>query len=769
MILDSSLIYIKIVMNITRSQYREITNKKLFASNNATTSPRNDVTSLSFTSNITRKIDKKAAQTIYSGARTLIDGIESSLGKGYFEDLLNKAQIDFNDDTLTYANRTFLKDTFGTFKAIFDIPMRFTTNVAKKMKIDIPDGSFLGNWLKKHEQEISYNKVVDIIDEYVRPVISKDGNVNSQRANKIFSDTIGSNITRVKKNYESRDERTLNRVATSIVSALYSGADFYNISMLQKDDKNEASKSQKRRLKQELTRMGLSAAFTFLTLGVFDRYTKKNIWLNASVIAGSTLLSEILSRVFSKTPLIPLSSKEAAKISQKRKNNPDERQRITFRANLKNEQEEFRSLLKSTPTLEESNKKLENKQNPQPKNHKKFKLLRTFIGAFAIANAFFILSQLSKGELNANKIKKEFYDKYKDNILNNNITDEVIESAKEATKKIKESKANKLFKLPSFGNIKDLITKRKVEVNLDDLASKLELLKQTSEGQNISNTLDVYLKHIQRLKDDGKKVASSKVDIPVVSGLYSGITKIFNTVGTILTAPSRLLFACINKNYKDSNKLFSEVMQDIKPNYDKELVQLAHICELDDQSKLLKMFKSKPRKDSTMVDIIQKRARNVEVGAETSELANISRTMVTAITTYFFVNDYRNSVLIESGGKDIEGAKEETRERLMHKLSNFVINGTLMNTFNTIFKSILNKSLLGATAVAAATEITNEFLVRKSICQPIGKKKSRQEIIDYEEKQMNKKGFIGWWSRTFKKITGKKSLTQKAGIKTSNK
>ena len=768
MILDSSLMYIKIVMNITRSQYREIANKKLFARNNATTSPRNDVTSLSFTSNITRKIDKKNVQTIYSGARTLIDGIENSLGKGYFEDLLNKAQIDFNDDTLTYANRTFLKDAFATLKAIVEIPFRFITNVAKKMKINISDDSFLGAWLKKHEQEISYNKVVDIIDEYVRPVISKEGNVNSQRANKIFSDTIGSNITRVKKNYESRDERTLNRVATSIVSALYSGADFYNISMLQKDDKNEASKAQKRRLRQELTRMGLSAAFTFLTLGLFDRYTKKNIWLNASVIAGSTLLSEILSRIFSKTPLIPLTSKEAAKISQKRKNSPEERQKITFRANLKNEQEEFRSLLKSTPTLEESSKKLENKEL-EPKKHRKSKLFRIFMGAFALANIFFILSKLSKGELKANKIKKEFYDMYKDNILNNDITAEVVEQAKKVTKKIKEDNAGQLIKLPSFGSIKDLITKRKVEVNLDELASKLELLKNTQDGQKISNTLDIYLNHIQKLKDEGKNVISSKVDIPVVSGLYSGITKIFNTVGTILTAPSRLLFACLNKDYKDSNKLFDEVMQEVKPNYNKELVQLAHICELDKKSKLHEIFKSKPRKDSTMIDIIQKRARNVEVGAETSELANISRTMVTAITTYFFVNDYRNSVLIESGGKDTEGAKEETRERLMHKLSNFIINGTLMNTFNTIFKSVLNKSLLGATVVAAATETTNEFLVRKSICQPIGMKKSKQEIIDYEEKQMNKKGFMGWWSRTFKKITGKKSLTQKAGIKTSNK
>ena len=122
-------------------------------------------------------------------------------------------------------------------------------------------------------------------------------------------------------------------------------------------------------------------------------------------------------------------------------------------------------------------------------------------------------------------------------------------------------------------------------------------------------------------------------------------------------------------------------------------------------------------------------------------------------------------MLLESAGKDEEGAKEEIKERLLHKLSNFIINGTLMNTFNTIFKVPLNNSLLNAAAVAAATETTNEFLVRKSICQPIGKKKTRQEIIDYEEAQLNKKGFMGWWARTFKKLTGKKTLTQKAGIK----
>ena len=124
--------------------------------------------------------------------------------------------------------------------------------------------------------------------------------------------------------------------------------------------------------------------------------------------------------------------------------------------------------------------------------------------------------------------------------------------------------------------------------------------------------------------------------------------------------------------------------------------------------------------------------------------------------------------MIESEGKDVEGANEEAKERLMHKLSNFVINGTLMNTFNNVFKGPLNDKLINAAIVAGATETTNEFLVRKSICSPIGKKSSRQAIIDYEQEQMNKDGFMGWWTRTFRKLTGKKSLTQKAGIDIKN-
>ena len=198
----------------------------------------------------------------------------------------------------------------------------------------------------------------------------------------------------------------------------------------------------------------------------------------------------------------------------------------------------------------------------------------------------------------------------------------------------------------------------------------------------------------------------------------------------------------------------------------KALGELWTLCKKIDVNNIDKIS----NKDAeNIAKTIAKRVKNVEVGAETSDLANISRTMVTAIGTYFFVNDYRNEVLIESGGKDIEGAKEIRNEKLIHKVSNFIINGTLMNIFNTTFKTWLNKNLLLATLIASATELTNEFLVRKSICQPVLPKKSKQDIIDFENEQLSKKGFFGFWSRTYKKITGKKTINEKLAEKEAKK
>lgn len=695
---------------------------------------------------ITKTITKNATE--YSNAQKMIDGIESALGKDYIEDLFNKAKINYSNDKITHNTRTFGGDIERTLRAVINIPLQILTFGLEKFKKQAPE--WLNDWNNANAKDKAFQQAVDILEEYARPVIDKN-KIDPQKATELFNDTIASNITKVKKNYESRDERTLNRIATATVSALYSGADFYNISMLQKDDKKEAEKAAKNRRHQEFTRMAISAGLTFISLGILDRYTKKNIVLNAAVIAGATLISEVVSRLLRGTSLIPLTPKQAEKKAKKLKNKEEnqiqKQDQVSFKSNhLDKEQEAIRALLYKNNNVNAKNNiskqetPAQEAATPETKKQKS-KILLYILGAFAAASAFFVALKALKGDFRLTELKRNLRKQLGNDISWDKVKDKI-------------DKADKSAKWSLMENFKKKATKRTVKTDLNDLEKNLK--KLTPEGEEPTGAVKIFLDHIEKQKQQGGRMIEQKVDIPVVSAFYAGVTKIFKTIYEVLSAPgwliSKLIHKSIDPNYKETSKFFDDLKRNAEPNYRKELTELAMI---------FKKNKNNPQK---ITEIINKRTKNVELGAETGDLANLSRTFVTAISTYFFVNDYRNSVLIESKGKDIEGAKEETKERIAHKCSNYIFNGTLMNIFNTVFKKPLNNNLLAATLIAAATETTNEFLVRKSTCQPIGKKKSKQDIINYEQAQLKKEGLAGWWARTFKKITGKKTLTQKAGI-----
>jgi len=143
-------------------------------------------------------------------------------------------------------------------------------------------------------------------------------------------------------------------------------------------------------------------------------------------------------------------------------------------------------------------------------------------------------------------------------------------------------------------------------------------------------------------------------------------------------------------------------------------------------------------------------------------LASTARNFVTLISSYFFINDFRNEVLIQSNGENTEKAAEVTKERTAHKISNFVFNKFFMELFNHTFQKAYLGSLAGASLVAAATEVTNESCVRLSIGVPLKKMSSREEIDAHEKKHLEKKGITGWYYRTMAWLTGKKMLSEKA-------
>ncbi len=723
----------------------------------------------------------------------IAQNVDDVLGSDkFFSSKMAQAGIKPQDGVITIKDEGLLKSIFKTVKYPFvDMPLDIANSILNKAKNSpfkntaqkLSDASILQKRAQKREEEKSFRLVQDLLTRY----FPSGDNLDLNKAGENFKNKVTSGINETVKNYSSRDERTLNRAVTSTVSAVYSGRDFYNISMLQKDDSQEAKKAEKSRFKQEMTRMAFSAGMTFLTLGALDKYVKTNIFANAVVIAFSALISEVGSRLLSHTPLHPLSCEEAKKIAQKKKTKDPEtaqkadqkpeqqkikknNENISFKSNQNDIFRQFAKQDGSLTPLNIINSKSASDDDFDDKDDddddkKSHSLIFKLALAAGGASAFYLLTKGVKGEFGAKIARKNLLSAHEAEISDylsgktSTLSPEILNSIQEISNK--QNNSAKKFGISE--KIKKFTTTRKQEIDLNNLKQNILAVKNSEEGAEISKLLDKYLEHIDSVSKNGSKITAS-VDLPVLPGVYDGVTKIFKTVYQILSIPGAALNGLVNKTiFANSEETFSKICKktdslqagELNKSYKKEAASLA---------KLIKKYRNANDKNRKIVNQIKKATRNFEAGAETGELANLSRTMVTAISTYFFVNDYSNKVLIESAGKDVNKAREERNDRIAHKLSNFVINGTLMNLFNSVFKTQLNNSLPQAALIAGATEVTNEFLVRKSICQPVGRKKSKQDIIDYEQAQINRKGLMGSWSRLFRKMTGKKTLTQKAGI-----
>ena len=251
---------------------------------------------------------------------------------------------------------------------------------------------------------------------------------------------------------------------------------------------------------------------------------------------------------------------------------------------------------------------------------------------------------------------------------------------------------------------------------------------------------------------DVEFVKVGRVDKKVVSPLFRAITYPFSFMWSAVSFPARFVrSAFLHESPKDISKVTS-----------------------DDLTSLYKIFDNASKKvesgKMTNAELEEFIKRKIIMGAENktgkstyknSSLAAISRPFVTLIASYFFVNDYRNEVLITSHGEDVEGANAVAKERVMHKVSNFFFNSLLMNLFNTVFEKAYHGSLLGAGLVAAATEFTNENLIRKSIGVPT-RKMTRDEIIEHDRQNLERDDFWGKYFRFMSMLTGKKTISQKA-------
>jgi len=804
-------------MNITNGQLNnlrykmpsEITNEKGISK---FASPKNDIS-------FTGKNFQRIVGVTYKNAKEIVKAIDNTMGNGYFSDLLKKASVEINShNEITVKPRTLFGDLWKATKALVGTPIRLINSGMKKIGHPLQGNNRVSKWMvdwqAKTEKENALDTVMDILEDFSGTSsnkLSKEADIEKQAQK--FKDKLGANIAKIKKNYESKDERTLNRIATSAVSAVFAGNDYHNISMLQKNDEKEAKAAGKDRFQQDMIRAGISAGLTYFSLAALDRYTKSNIWLNAGVIALSSLISEITSRVIKSKSIVPLTPKQAEEIAKKRKNKDKEKKESiqpvkttqmatpAFKNKLKTDSEIFRNFANPdgsfTSITKLSNQNIQDTQNISTEKKAKKKTnnwAKVALMATIVAHGIYFAARVLKGEYRLMQNKREFAQKYAEQIKKGIVTDEmkavIQDIIKAQGKKAKRWKGSSIYeKIIDTLRLPKALKSQKTKIDVDQLIEKLKTIKTTSKGKEIESIIDGYLEKLYAVKAGKKTLETDRTSI-FWRPLRKGFEKVFSTIYMIFSAPGRMLNAGNNFLFKKETKVFDEIAEEVlEKNYNKELEELGKICLNTGKSKTVEfiarrakalsesskapqklkdmaasVYKNIMKDDSEIAEIIANRTRRVGEKQETGQLALYSRTLVTLISSYFFANDYFNESLIASEGKDIEAARVKRNEKIGHKAINFVTNGVFMNTFNSIFSGILNNSLLGATAVATATEFVNESTIRTFTCEPRKALKSRQAVIDYEEAQLNKKGLMGAWAKFFRKITGKRTLMQKAGV-----
>ena len=558
----------------------------------------------------------------------------------------------------------------------------------------------------------------------------------------------------VKGNYKTADERTINRICTGLVSSTMAGIDFYNISRMQNDNDELAQKSQKKRFRQESSRIFMSAGMTFLTLGALSKYANANKYVALATISGTTLISEVLSRLLSGMPLRPLSPDEAKifakhqhdkKVQKEaQKDNGDKLstiEKIQSSSILKDAPEVFNGF-KLKPGGDDSaqspdktgfkgaadeNKSAESKKDEEKagdaKGSKSPLNLHNFL---KVAGGLFAAGMV----VCFARCRSEKFNSF-------------LKDARRGLDDAYNMFTKKDYSVP-LEKLNKMLDKIDNEYGLHDYAEKF---KSALDNQN------KFKRFTQKIDGrDVEYVTLGKVDKKIVAPLVKAVTYPFAFLWGAIRFPVKMARTAFEKEIKKEGvNVKPEDIIGLYKTYDKAMKKVK-------SGEMTPEGFDKFIKRKTIIGIEDKTGKSTY---KNSSLAMISRPIVTLIASYFFVNDYRNEVLITSEGKDVEGANAVAKERIMHKVSNFFFNAMFMNLFNSVFESAYHGSLIGAGAVAAATEFTNENVIRKSIGVPT-RKMTKDQIEEHDRRNLTRDDFWGKYFRFMSKLTGKKTISQKA-------
>ncbi len=565
----------------------------------------------------------------------------------------------------------------------------------------------LKNWSDKTLEKNLLKKIrqrskVDAQVNSLRGMFQKFDELNNEPDNKVIASKMFQQSVKMfdpkTGNYDTKHERSLNRIVSGLPPAIFLANDAYNLSRMMDDDDKAAKHEQKTRFKQEAARVGFNAYITLITLGALQKYIN-NSALGIFISTGlTTLTTEAFSRLINGKHITRLTPEKAR--AENAKNNAPEAQikpDTSFKASEnKDEKEKQQKPLLSFDTVMKAS-------------------------AFIIAGGFGV-----KGLRKIPAVEKQwkafsgFFKKHYKKLTE--IPDYTIE----------KSKLDEITKILEDNGFKQLAAKYK------EIGNRIKFTEKNVE----------YLK----LGEKDKKIK------PLVNFVIAPFKFAWNTV----TLPYNLVMKVVKPiEVKFFNKGTKKVVENTSEKLAQaDIDALAKSIENIGKKALEFNKKNKDPKqfeDYVRDNIMKSFNADTMSNVSNSELSNLAKTAASVATIWFLMTDNYNMVMLKSNGNDVEGAKTKFTERFVQEGSRLFYQTLLIDLFNSTFSKQYNRSLFGMSWVTLTDTTIGEWLTRKSVGVPVGTH-SRDGLIKLEEKQENATGFKKSCYNFMKRLTGKRSI-----------
>ena len=571
-----------------------------------------------------------------------------------------------------------------------------------------------------------------------------------QRKMKMFDPKTG--------NYDTKHERSLNRIVSGIPPAIFLANDAYNLSRMMDDDGEKADKEKKIRFRQELSRIFLNAYITLVTFGALQK-VMNNSNLGIMLTTGLTaLFTESVSRLSNGKHIKRISPEEARRENEK--NNAPEKDikpedskkssNNTFKANLPggSDNKAQQKPLLSIDTLAKAS-------------------LGVIVAGFGIKGLRKIKS-VDDALYMLGKPFKNLYNKL-------TTTPEYKYDAEKFEKIVNVLKENGFS---ANGNAND---GKQLSTGVSDLVedyTRVSKYSKNADGTISLGARDRKIKPFVNFVIAPFKFVWNAVTLPY--RLVDKAIKAFSKTPQLVKMPidDKGTIKVIADNMKRDLNLdegfvrnIEQFVENLKKKSPKALTETEKVFlnragdvaalakSLDNIGKraLKKNFNPQQFHDYVSDNLLK--AFNVDTMSNVSnaELSNLAKTAATAATLWFLMTDNYNMVMLKSNGNDVEGAQTKFKERFVQEISRLFYQTLLIDLFNSTFRSQYNKSLLGMTWITLTNTTIGEWLTRKSVGVPVGAH-TRQELLEAEQRQDNATGFLKGYYNFMQRLTGKRSI-----------